>query len=210
MRGLACLVILVCCLGTACSASADSRDVDSRSIPPRSKESTAKGRALSERRGSNSGNWTTVTAALVVVVVLILLAAKVLQKRGMLAPGELSREAVHVLGRKVIDYRNTIHLVQCGSRVLVLGSSQSGLVSLSEITEPAEVEALVEQCHAREPTSVADGWGEMIRRLRTGPSGAKSPPRDVDPPVLRLRQRLATVERRDDDLSDPSSIREGA
>ena len=94
-----------------------------------------------------------------------------------------------MLGRKPLDYRNTIHLVRCGSRILILGSSQAGLASLSEISDPVEVDYLAGLCKPSEPGSVADTFNQLFRKFQapetTEAAGGESEPEaDGDPAVL--------------------------
>lgn len=209
MRGFAYLLIAVWWLTPAGSVFAEQVNGTLREIPPRASHHAPNKGPASAKSGNASTGWTTVAGALAVVVVLILAVARVFQQRGVSGPGGLPREAVHVLGRKLIDYRHTIHLVRCGSRLLVLGSSQTGLTTLAEITDPSEVEELEHLCTASEPVALTDSFGELIRRLRTEPADSNSVDREVNPTVLRLRERLASAQRVNDESADPSSIREG-
>jgi flagellar biogenesis protein FliO len=131
---------------------------------------------------------------LAVVVVLILVAARVFRRTRAAGPIALPDEAVQVLGRKPIDYQHAIHLVRCGSRILVLGSSQAGLTSLAELTDREEVDSLVELCRSSEPRATAEnivGWLRRIRPESDAGAGDDELPPEPDPAVLRLRARLS-------------------
>lgn len=62
------------------------------------------------------------------------------------AGGQLSSDVFEHLGSVPIDPRTRICLMRCGTRVLVIAQSASGMQPLSEITEPEEVRHLVALC----------------------------------------------------------------
>ena len=99
---------------------------------------------------SANGN-STAGAVLTTVVVLLLFAlglAKLFLKRSPYAIGGLPTEAIDVVGRRVIDPRNSVFMIKVGSRMILLGSSPGGLSSLAEITDPIEVASLANICAA--------------------------------------------------------------
>ena len=87
-------------------------------------------------------------AALVVGLLFVLGLAKLFLKRSPYAISGLPREAIDVLGRRVVDPRNSVYIVKVGSRMIVLGSSPGGLTSLADITDPIEVASLANICAA--------------------------------------------------------------
>jgi hypothetical protein len=55
---------------------------------------------------------------------------------------------MELLGRRMIEQKVAVHLIRCGGKVLVVGISPEGARTLSEITDPVEVQRLVKVCHA--------------------------------------------------------------
>jgi flagellar biogenesis protein FliO len=155
-------------------------------------KSAAAGKSREKKSGSS---WWTTLGSLTAVLALIYLTAKVLRKGMPAAQRTLPAEVMQVLGRKPLDYRNTIHLVRCGSRLLVIGSSQAGLAPLSEISDPQEVDHLAGLCKASEPGSAAETFSQLFRKFQapeeTEPTGEIEPVPDSDPAVLRLQARLS-------------------
>jgi hypothetical protein len=141
---------------------------------------------------------------------LVLLSAKFFRNRGLSAPGILPADAVEVLGRTVVDYRHTIHLVRCGSRLLVLGSSQDGLSTLSEITDPAEVGRVAALCRAAEPAVASLGIGGLVSRFRADAHVDDMAEDEDDRAILRLRERLPPASAVHDSSTEPISPRETA
>src|SRR5436190_5536575 len=156
MRRVAVLLILASGVLDAGALRGDVADGRSLELSRRTSESGSRSGSSLSRTKSAGSDWTTTAFALALVVATIFGAAKFLRPRGSSTSVTLPSDAIDVLGRKALDYRHTLHLVRCGSRLLVLGSSADGLSTLTEITDPAEVEQLAELCRAPEPASVSD------------------------------------------------------
>lgn len=129
--------------------AAQKRGGSSRPITPVDRQ-----KLPSQINGKNGGArtapsiWGTL-GALLVVISIILVSAKLFKKHHPLASSSLPREVVEVLGKKPLDARQTIHFVRCGSRILILGSSPSGLEMLSEVLDPVEVDLITGMCRER-------------------------------------------------------------
>lgn len=183
---------------TGLAHAAGSADAESRLIPPRSADQSARSRVTGSRtpQGSRTaaGGWWSTLGGLAAVVALILITAKFLRKNMPGATAALPANVVQVLGRKSLDYRHTIHLIRLGSRLLILGSSQDGLRTLAEITDPVEVDCLAGLCKLNEPPSSSLKFGEVIRKLQSSLPANPKPDleseTDADPAVIRLHERL--------------------
>lgn len=115
-------------------------------LPPRSKGHASGETTPRKSVPSGGGLWTTVISLAVIVGGLGLVAYWLRPYLG--GPRGLPIEAMELLGRRTIEHKVVIHLVRCGGRVLVLGVSPEGARTLSEITDPAEVQRLVAACHS--------------------------------------------------------------
>jgi flagellar biogenesis protein FliO len=154
---------------------------------------------------TGDGWWKTM-GALTVALALVFLTAKVLRRTVPAVRTALPDGVVQVLGRKVLDYRHTIHLVRFGSRMLILGTSQEGMRTLSEITDPVEIDYLAGLCKISEPASISDTFGQLFQRFQNpgttpdiagldvgaelGTDAPAEPEPDADPAILRLQRRL--------------------
>jgi len=208
MRVLAFVLVVAWVLSPA-GAHADVGDDRPQKITPRvpdqpAKQGTASPGTSYRERQTASTSWMSTVGWLALVVVLILAAARMFRPKGSSVPLSLSDDAVQVLGRKAVDFRHTIHLVRCGSRLLVLGSSQDALSTLSEITDPIEVEQLVGLCKPSESAAIADSFGRFVRRFRAEAPADDRVDAEADPAILRLRERLSS----NAPSSDESSSRE--
>jgi flagellar protein FliO/FliZ len=198
------LTLLAGLLLTGLAWSADTSSRTSQLLPPRTSErkpTDPKTTAAAPKTRSTTANWWTSLGGLVAVLALVLLSAKLLRKSLPAAQKGLPPEVIRVLGRKPLDYRHTIHLVRCGSKLLVLGSSQEGLTTLSEITDPVEIDYLAGMCESRESQTLGQGFGQFFRKYQNaGPVEAEEPvelpaEREPDAAVLRLQQRLNPSDR---------------
>jgi flagellar biogenesis protein FliO len=171
------------------TADPDVRATAGRAITPRS---SSDGRtATVPGHPRSAGSWWGSLASLTAVVVMILLGAKLWKKHGPLAGAGLPTEAVEVLGRRVIDPRQSLYLVRLGSRILVLGSTPAGLTTLAEITERVEVDLLAGFCRPPVEDSASNrprGFGALLDHsvwragasAASGDQGQKSPASTAD------------------------------
>jgi flagellar biogenesis protein FliO len=105
----------------------------------------------------------TMLAALGSVAALFFVAAWLL-KRGMPAGARLlPTEVIEVLGRTPLAGRQQAHLVRIGSKMLVLAVSPNGVETLTEITDPLEVDRLAGLCQQVRPNSTSASFAQMMR-----------------------------------------------
>lgn len=180
-RVIASFVLLLCLAGELAA--------DSRPLPPRtdSAATTKNASAGAARKTSSAGSgWWTTMGSLVAVIALIVLVAKLVRRHSPAATRALPAEAFRVLGRRSLDFRNAVHLVRLGSRLLVLGVSPEGMRTLAEITDPVEVDYLAGLCTRSEPAATGAGFSRMLERF----GGGDEPAVEADPAALRLKTRL--------------------
>lgn len=122
--------------------------------------------ASQQKNRTTTSHWWTTLGGLLVVLALILGIGVFLRKHVPGARSVLPKEVLQPLGRKVLENRHAIHLVRCGSRILVIGASPQGLNTLAEITDPVEVDFLAGQCLRRETAPLSDGFGNFLNRFR--------------------------------------------
>jgi len=97
------------------------------------------------------------------VVLGLLFATTWLLKRTMPKGSEiLPRDVVEVLGRTPLAARQTMQLVRCGQKLVLLNVSPGGAETLTEIDDPAEVDRLTALCQ-RPAAAIAGNWG--LRQL---------------------------------------------
>ena len=102
--------------------------------------------------------WVPVAGSLALVLVLFFALVAVL-RRGMPAQGgKLPAAVLEVLGQATLAGKQQLHLLRCGDKLLLCCTTATGVQTLTEICEPAEVERLSALCRGGEK-----------RRARTAP-----------------------------------------
>lgn len=164
-----------------------------RKLTKPSRDAAPDAAADSERKPRSTGSIWSVGGPLLLILAAVFGTAFLWRKHGPGVTPGLPRDAVDPLGRRAIDARQSLLLVRIGSRILVLGSSPAGLQTLSEITDPVEVDLLAGIC--KRPASSVDGGAvDSFRSLFVGrgsevsardaapaaASGRSTPPQDID------------------------------
>ena len=119
----------------------------SRGLPLPSRTSSVE--PNSSNRGktiSSSSNLWTTFISLGLIVGTIVVVGRGIKGFGIRGTPTLPIDALELLGRRTIEPKVAVHLVRCGSRVLVLGVGSDGVRTLSEIDDPEEVERLTDAC----------------------------------------------------------------
>jgi flagellar protein FliO/FliZ len=84
------------------------------------------------------------------------------------APQGLTRlpnEAFEVLGRAPLAGRQNVHLLRCGNKLLLVSLTPAGTETLTEITEPQEVDRLAGLCRQAGPQSSTAAFRRIFEQL---------------------------------------------
>jgi flagellar biogenesis protein FliO len=160
---------------------------DARPITPSGQHPAAGNGGKGKTSSVGPSAWKTF-GTLAGIVVLIVVGARFWKKHGPKLSGGLPVEAVEVLGKRNIDTRQAIVLVRLGSRILVLGSTANGLRTLSEVTDPVEVDYLAGLCHHRDADN---GVAQTFRSLFSKQSAFNKPA--ADDPMHESTEATAAV-----------------
>lgn len=128
----------------------------------------------------------TVLSSLAVVLGLFFLLVWFLRRVLPRASSSLPREVLEPLGRVPLNARQHMQLVRVGSKLLLLFVSPQGAETLTEITDPQEVERLVAICEQNQPGSISATFRQVLEQL--GDEADSSPRRRGQP----RRQRSGT------------------
>jgi flagellar biogenesis protein FliO len=149
-----------------------SRQPESLPLPPRGSSGG------STQAGPSKGGLpsaATVASSLAVVLGLFLVVAWALRRA---TPGEaalLPGEVVEVLGRKVISQRQQLQLLRCGRKLLLVSVTADAAETLTEITDPEEVDRLAGLCRQAQPGSATATFRQVMRQF----SNERTEGRDV-------------------------------
>ncbi len=116
--------------------------------------------------GDGSFDWSRLVLAMAVVFGLIVILRYVV---GKMYPGVRAAKGarvVRVLSRSPIAPKQQVMLLQVGKRVIVIGDSGGQLSSLSEISDPDEVAALVGQLENVETPVTASRFSSLFNKAQ--------------------------------------------
>jgi len=113
--------------------------------------------------------WTVVSGLAIVLGLFLLMAW--LFKRGMpQVAAALPREVVETLGRTTIAPRQTVHLLRIGQKLLLVSISATGVETLTEITDPLEVDRLAGICNQSSPHSASSAFRHVFQQFSREPA----------------------------------------
>jgi flagellar biogenesis protein FliO len=120
------------------------------------------------KSSGTSSTWSsfgTMLGSLAIVLGLFVVTIKLL-RRGM--PGakqKLGREVVEVLGQTPLAPRQTLQVIRFGNKILLVAMSPDGCDTLTEITDPLEVDRLAGMCQQAQSNSSTKTFGDMFRQV---------------------------------------------
>lgn len=153
----------------AAFAEPDGAGEVARQLSPRHKPAEPRTRsASSPRKASGSSSlWGTVIGLLLVFV--LFLGGKIwLTRHGPISLRGLPVEALELLGRRTLEPRVSLHIVRCGPKILVLGVGPDGVRTLTEITDPVEIDLMAGACRRKESTgNVKASFSGLMRKAES-------------------------------------------
>ncbi len=108
----------------------------------------------------------TAGSSLAVVLGLFFVFAWVMRRATPGGLALLSNEVVEVLGRAPLAARQQVHLVRLGNKLLLVSVSQAGVETLSEVTDPEEVDRLAGICRQSHPGSSTEAFRQVFQSFR--------------------------------------------
>jgi len=114
---------------------------------------------------SSWSSFGTMLGSLAIVLGLFVVTIKLL-RRGM--PGvkqRLGRDVVEVLGQTPLAPRQTLQVIRFGNKILLVAMSPDRCDTLTEITDPLEVDRLAGMCQQAQAGSSTKTFGEMFRQV---------------------------------------------
>lgn len=121
----------------------------------------------SSDESSNGRSIGTTVAALGAILLLFLGLVQVWRRYSPQSSQSLPDAAWEILGSAPLDNRHQITIVRLGSRLLVLGRSDDGLQTLSEITSADEVSQLVALCQSAKQPAEKNSFRQLYDNFRS-------------------------------------------
>jgi flagellar biogenesis protein FliO len=162
-------------------ASAAPPDNNRRLAPPRSNWSDASESATQPRAAASAESaWRSfglpqrtiskIGSALAIVLGLFLLFAWLLRRGARSVASTLPADVVCVLGRVPLAARQFADLLHVGNKLVLVASSPAGPATLTEVTDPVEVDRLVGLCRQADPHSTTKAFEQVIRQMVRDPA----------------------------------------
>jgi flagellar biogenesis protein FliO len=104
-------------------------------------------------------------ASLAVVIGLFLAFAWVMKGTAPKGAALLPSEVVEVLGRAPLALRQQMHLLRCGNKLLLVSVTPTGAETLTEVTDPLEVDRLTGLCQQGRPNSATAAFRQVFQQL---------------------------------------------
>jgi flagellar biogenesis protein FliO len=125
----------------------------------------------------------TVVGSLAIVLGLFVVLVWCSKRFAPAGSATLPKEAIEMLGRASLTPRQQVQLVRVGNKLLVVAISTAGVETLTEITEPTEVERLAALCRRQQPASASSSFSQILGQISREPAR----PGFVDEPRPRAR-----------------------
>ncbi len=137
-------------------------------LDPPSRKQSNEGRSRMPK--SPAGAATTVIASLAVVLGLFAIIVWLGRRVGPKGNAALPGEVVETLGRAPLSGRQQMQLVRVGNKLLLLSVTPTSAETLTEITDPAEIDRLAGICRQDQPGSITASFREVFSQLGHHPS----------------------------------------
>jgi flagellar protein FliO/FliZ len=112
----------------------------------------------------------TVVSSLAIVLGLLLAIVWCSRRFAPAGAAPLPKEAVELLGRAPLSGRQTMQLIRVGNRLLLVALSAGDARTLTEITDPVEVEHLAGLCRRGRTDSASASFGRVLSQLASEPA----------------------------------------
>jgi flagellar biogenesis protein FliO len=114
----------------------------------------------------------TVVSALVIVVGAFLIFAWALRRGTKKANSQLPADVASVLGRVPLAARQFAELLRVGNKLVLISLTPNGAETLTEVTDPVEVDRLLGLCQQHDTHSTTKAFEQVFQQLSSEPGRA--------------------------------------
>ena len=129
----------------------------------------------------------TVGGSLAIVLGLFLVVAWAMRKTAPRGSLVLPKEVFDILGRAPLGARQHVQLLRCGNKLLLVSITPGGTETLTEVTDPLEVDRIAGICHQANPKSATTAFRQVFQQLAPQ-SGAPSELDSLEPTSTRRKR----------------------
>ncbi len=149
---------------------------------------------------SSWANLGTMMMSLGVVLVLFMATMWLLRKTMPGTKNQLGRGVVELLGTTPMGQRQSLQVIRFGNKILLVAMGPSGCDTLTEITDPFEVDRLAGLCQQQQANSISGSFRDLFRQITSVRSGERDSEEvestetaastSIDPAIEAVRARL--------------------
>jgi flagellar biogenesis protein FliO len=159
--------------------------ISARDAEPINRAGKKTDRAEPEEPSPSIDSLMTIVGSLSVVVGLFLVTIWCLRRNMPKSTRLLPAEVVEVLGRAPLAGRQQMHLIRFGHKLVLAAVSPAGVDTISEVTDPAEVDRLAGYCEQTRSASATAAFRGILDRLEENPP--TQPPQPAQPATRAYR-----------------------
>jgi len=166
------LTVLVCASRLDAQSARNARPISPPNAPLNADDNAA-------GETSHGRSFGTTVAALGAILLLFFGLVQVWRRYSPQSSQSLPAAAWEILGSAPLDNKHQLMVVRLGSRLLVLGRSDEGLQTLSEITSADEVSQLVTLCQSANQPADKSSFRQLYENFRSqigAPATESAPP----------------------------------
>ncbi|MGA2619055.1 MAG: flagellar biosynthetic protein FliO [Thermoguttaceae bacterium] len=123
----------------------------------------------------------TVGSSLALVLGLFFLVAWAMRKAAPRGSLLLPHEVFEILGRAPLGARQQVQLLRCGNKLLLVSTTPAGAETLTEVTEPLEVDRLAGLCRQAHPHSASAAFRQIFQQLAPRSGSPRLDERELEP-----------------------------
>ena len=135
-------------------------------LPPRN----SKGKSVQPTATGGKGVVTTIVSSLAIVIGAFLLLVWFSRNALPRAALTLPNEAVELLGKTTLSGKQQLQLLRVGNKLLLVNITSNSAETLTEITDPVEVERLCGMCSQDQPGSISATFRQVLNQFGSEPT----------------------------------------
>jgi flagellar biogenesis protein FliO len=158
---------------------------NSLTLKPRSAVTSSTSEGADKNRSSSFGSVLTMFTSLLVVVTLFFAFMFMLKKANGGNTSELPRDVFQVMGTSRLAGRHSLFLLRLGHKLVLVHAGSGEVQTITEVTDPAEVDRLCGSCEENQPNSLTQSFKQVLKTVTEG--GSSKPKSFAD--HLRFRNK---------------------
>lgn len=145
-------------------SAGEGKSIGSRPLKPPSQEQD-KGKDKEKRSSGTAEMFVSVMSSLLIVIGLVLGAAWCYRRAMPGTTGSLPKQVIQVLGRTPLAPRQQLVLIRFGQKLVLVSNLHGEVRTVSEITDPLEVDRVAGMCESAQAGSISDSFRTVLHNI---------------------------------------------